>query len=126
MSDTFCPLLYAGIATDPSGGYRPCCRFDWPLKVSHGPLEEYSNSDMFKKMEQQFLNGEWPKGCSDCVKDEASPLANSKRIREIANYKRKYKQDIDIEHLKTNKYDLIDLRLSNKCNLGCLTCNPRS
>lgn len=124
MSDTFCPLLYAGIATDPSGGYRPCCRFDWSESF-YGPLEEYSNSDMFKKMERQFLNGEWPKGCSDCVKDEAAH-GNSKRIREIANYKRKYKHDIDIEHLKTNKYDLIDLRLSNKCNLGCLTCNPKA
>jgi organic radical activating enzyme len=124
MSDTFCPLLYAGIATDPSGGYRPCCRFDWSESFS-GPLEEYTNSDMFKKMERQFLNGEWPKGCSDCAKEEPR-TGQSKRIREIANYKRKYKQDIDIEHLKTNKYDLIDLRLSNKCNLGCLTCNPRS
>jgi len=124
MSDTFCPLLYNGIATDPSGGYRPCCRFS-QQESFHGSLDDYKTSDMYKKMEHEFLNGIWPKGCADCKTNEARN-GQSKRLREITNYKSKYKHDIDIDHLQSIKYDLVDLRLSNKCNLGCLSCNPKS
>ena len=80
---------------------------------------------MYKKLEQDFLTGVWPKGCIDCEKNEERN-GQSKRLREIANYKSKYKQELDLNHLKSIKYDLVDLRLSNKCNLGCLSCNPKS
>jgi len=120
-----CPLVYSGIATDPSGGYRPCCRFD-QLHSFHGSLEEYKQSDLWKEIETDFQNNKFHKGCWDCEKNE-NANGNSKRLREISNYKAKYKKDnIDLEHLKTVGYDLIDLRLSNKCNLGCATCNPKS
>lgn len=120
-----CPLIYNGIATDPSGGYRPCCRYD-QLHSFHGVLEEYRQSDVWKNIEQEFLNGKFHKGCWDCEKNEKAN-GNSKRLREIENYKKKYKKDkLDLNHLKTVGYDLIDLRLSNKCNLGCVTCNPKS
>lgn len=124
MSDTFCPLLYTGIATDPSGGYRPCCRFR-QTDSFRGSLSDYKSSEMYKKLEQDFLTGVWPKGCIDCEKNEERN-GQSKRLREIANYKSKYKQELDLNHLKSIKYDLVDLRLSNKCNLGCLSCNPKS
>lgn len=120
-----CPLVYNGIATDPSGGYRPCCRYD-QLYSFHGSLQEYKSSDLWKEMEQDFLNGKFFKGCWDCEKNEKAN-GSSKRLREIENYKSKYKKDkIEVDHLKTIGYDLIDLRLSNKCNLGCVTCNPKS
>ena len=123
-SKTFCPLLYNGIATDPSGGYRPCCRFH-QSESFRGSLDDYKSSDMYKKIEQEFLTGVWPKGCLDCKENEERN-GESKRLREISNYKNKYNQDIDLGHLQSIKYDLVDLRLSNKCNLGCLSCNPKS
>lgn len=120
-----CPLIYNGIATDPSGGYRPCCRYD-QLYSFHGSLQEYKTSKLWKEMEQDFLNDKFHKGCWDCEKNEKAN-GSSKRLREIENYKSKYKKDnIELDHLKTIGYDLIDLRLSNKCNLGCVTCNPKS
>lgn len=120
-----CPLVYNGIATDPSGGYRPCCRFD-QLHSFHGTLEDYQKSTLWKEIEQDFINGKFHIGCSDCEKNEKAN-GNSKRIREIENYKKKYKKDeLDLNHLRQVGYDLIDLRLSNKCNLGCLMCNPKS
>ena len=120
-----CPLVYNGIATDPSGGYRPCCRYDQRYSF-HGKLEDYKTSKLWKEIEEDFLNGKFHKGCWDCEKNEAAN-GNSKRVREIVNYQAKYKKDdLDLEHLKTLGYDLIDVRLSNKCNLGCVTCNPKS
>ena len=117
-----CPLVYNGIATDPSGGYRPCCRFD-TLYSFNGPLKDYRKSDIWKEIESDFLDGKFHKGCWNCVMDEKAN-GNSKRVREIIAYESKYKKNVDIEHLKTIDYDLIDLRLSNKCNLGCVVCNP--
>lgn len=119
-----CPLVYNGIATDPSGGYRPCCRFD-ELYSFYGPLKDYRKSNTWKEIESVFLNGKFHKGCWNCKVDEKAK-GNSKRTREIKSYEAKYKKDIDLAHLKTIGYDLIDLRLSNKCNLGCITCNPKS
>ena len=120
-----CPLIYNGIATDPSGGYRPCCRFD-QLHSFIGPIGEYRSSKLWKSLEEDFLNDKFPLGCWDCEKNEKAN-GNSKRLREVANYKAKYKKDsLDNQHLKNIGYDLIDLRLSNKCNLGCITCNPKS
>ena len=120
-----CPLIYNGIATDPSGGYRPCCRFD-QLHSFIGPIGEYRSSKLWKSLEDDFLNDKFPLGCWDCEKNEDAN-GSSKPLREVSNYKAKYKKDsLDNEHLKNIGYDLIDLRLSNKCNLGCITCNPKS
>ena len=120
-----CPLIYNGIATDPSGGYGPCCRFDQRYSF-HGKIKQYRTSELWKRIEKDFLDDKFHPGCWDCEKNEDAN-GTSKRLREIRNYKAKYKKDnLDTDHLKNIGYDLIDLRLSNKCNLGCLTCNPKS
>mgnify|MGYP001337158740 CR=1 FL=1 len=124
MTELICPLVYNGIATDPSGGYRPCCRFHTKDSF-RGPLEEYRSSKIWKGIENDFLNNKWPVGCFDCEKNEQRS-GSSKRIRELKNYKSKHKKEATIIDLQTKKYDLVDLRLSNKCNLGCMSCNPKS
>ena len=94
-----CPLIYNGIATDPSGGYRPCCRFD-QLHSFHGKIGEYRSSNLWKSLEDDFLNDKFPPGCWDCEKNEDAN-GTSKRLREVSNYKAKYKKDsLDNEHLK--------------------------
>jgi len=125
MSDIICPLVYNGIATDPSGGVRPCCVFDQKYNY-RGSVAEYKDSNLWKEIEQDFLNGKYHVGCHHCERQDSAG-SSSKRTREVRNYLEKYKRDtVDLEHLKSIGYDLIDLRLSNKCNLSCITCNPKS
>jgi len=125
MYNTMCPLIYNGIATDPSGGVRPCCIFDQKYNF-RGDVKDYKLSKEFQEIESAFLAGGYHPGCHHCERLDNNG-ASSKRTREIRNYLHKYKKDkVDWEHIKTVGYDLIDLRLSNKCNLSCITCNPKS
>jgi organic radical activating enzyme len=125
MSDKICPLVYTGIATDPSGGVRPCCVFDQKYNY-RGSIAEYKDSKIWKEVEKDFLDGKYHPGCHHCERQDSAG-SSSKRTREVQNYKAKYNRDtLDIEHMKSIGYDLIDLRLSNKCNLKCVSCNPKS
>ena len=125
MSDKICPLVYTGIATDPSGGVRPCCVFDQRYNY-RGKIATYKDSKIWKEVEKDFLDGKYHPGCHHCERQDGVN-SSSKRTREIQNYKAKYKRDtLDVEHMKSIGYDLIDLRLSNKCNLKCVSCNPKS
>ncbi len=125
MSETICPLVYTGIATDPSGGIRPCCIFDQKYNY-RGNIANYKDSKIWKEVEKDFLDGKYHPACHHCERQDGAN-SESKRTREIRNYKWKYKRDtLDIEHMKSIGYDLIDLRLSNKCNLMCISCNPKS
>ena len=124
-NNTLCPLVYNGIATDPSGGVRPCCVFDQRYNF-RGDVKDYRSSKRWKEIENDFLQGKYHPGCHHCERQDKAG-SSSKRTREIQNYKEKYKKDsLDLDHLKSIGYDLIDLRLSNKCNLSCISCNPKS
>ena len=83
MSDIICPLVYNGIATDPSGGVRPCCVFDQKYNY-RGNVAEYKDSDLWKEMEQDFLNGKYHVGCHHCERQDSAG-SSSKRTREVRN-----------------------------------------
>ena len=83
MTELICPLVYNGIATDPSGGYRPCCRFHTKHSF-RGPLEEYRSSKIWKGIESDFLNNKWPLGCFDCEKNEQKQARPEGQARQAA------------------------------------------
>ena len=116
MSNTYCPLIHNGLATSPTGGYRPCCIFDekWLVRTS---LDDYKDSKIYKDILIAESEGKWHPGCNLCETRE-SHGADSKRLREINNLK-------DIE-LRNDKIYLLDLRLGNKCNMACLSCSPKN
>lgn len=118
ISPNFCIAPWAGIATSPRGGFKPCC---W---MSHedsytGPISRYTNSDYLERIKNQFLKGEYPKECKSCKMHDDLGIS-SKRIVEnkkwaaLGNGWNNYHQ---------SKLQFIDLRLSNICNLGCITCS---
>lgn len=125
MSKTaMCPLVYTGIATSPMGTVRPCCVFEH-AHAFNGSVSEYRTSELWNDIEKSFLNGEFHPGCSHCELQEKAGADNKMR-REIKNFKSKYNKEPTVKNLKEVGYDYIDLRLSNTCNLGCLSCNPNS
>lgn len=122
ISPSMCIMPWIGLATDASGGIRSCC---WMEAITDkkflGDPKEYKSSEYLKEIKQTFLNGEYPSTCHRCKQDDRENLI-SKRKRENAEWESKnnnwnYLQD---------DFSVIDLRLSNVCNLGCVMCGPKS
>lgn len=123
ISRNFCIMPWIGVATDPRGGVHPCCWMDPDKKyMFNGDVKDYQNSDYLSSYKESFLKGEWPEACKRCEVNEVNGL-NSKRIRE--NYLWQNNNKGNWNELPTD-FSLIDLRLSNVCNLGCISCIPKS
>lgn len=144
LSKTFCPLPWTHLATHPHGSVTLCCESDMTNRASESqnlPREfitlhntEYDfdkimNSDLFKQIRKDMLDGKQPAPCAKCYKLEE--LGNeSKRTRDtnLLDF------SIDDAHSITQadgtldkvSFEFIELRLGNICNLACRSCNPQS
>ena len=144
LSKTFCPLPWTHLATHPHGSVTLCCESDMTNRASESqnlPREfitlhntEYNfnkimNSDLFKQVRKDMLEGKQPAPCSKCYKLEE--LGNeSKRTRDT--------KLLDFSLTDANlitqpdgtltevNFEFIELRLGNICNLACRSCNPQS
>jgi organic radical activating enzyme len=87
------------------------------------------NSDSFKAVRKQMLNGEEPEPCKGCYRKEEKGL-QSKRVRESKNFPtmtEELARTITQEDGSiTPRIEFVELRLGNICNLRCVTCNPLS
>jgi len=122
ISPNMCIMPWIGLSTSTGGGIHPCC---WMESLNYekyrGSAKDYKKSEYLKNLKNQFLNGKWPKECAKCEKQEAMGN-NSKRIRENHLWLQKNK---DWDSLPED-FSYIELRLSNVCNLGCISCNSKS
>jgi organic radical activating enzyme len=92
-------------------------------------IETHMNSDYFKEIRLEMLEGKEPVACKRCYDEERKGI-ESKRTYESKIY-RDY--DPDYASRLTSKdgsipMDLrfVELRLGNVCNVRCRTCNPAS
>ncbi|WP_372653432.1 twitch domain-containing radical SAM protein [Halobacteriovorax sp.] len=142
MSCTFCPLPWTHLSTHPIGEVSLCCIADHTnslgsaknhndsqtLSLNNTDINSIINSDSFKEARLKMLNGERPKACMVCYKNE-DKKALSRRQEEVD------KKMFTIEDAKSITLpdgeipvtlQNLELRLGNKCNLKCTTCNPAS
>ena len=79
MSKTFCILPWMHLATNASGNLRVCCNSipgqnfitkedGTPFKLNKDNLEEAWNSEVYKKIRKQMLDGERPEMCTRCFR----------------------------------------------------------
>tara|TARA_R110000796_G_scaffold35758_1_gene91694 strand:- start:3416 stop:4510 length:1095 start_codon:yes stop_codon:yes gene_type:complete len=99
------------------------------LNNSTYDFEKIMNSDMFKQVRKDMLDGKMPSPCSKCYKLEA--LGNeSKRTRDtsLLEFSLQDAQRITQSDgtLTEVNFEFIELRLGNICNLACRSCNPQS
>ena len=130
MTDTFCILPWMHLAINSSGNYRVCCNSTptknfitkedgTPYKIYKDGIHEVWNSDVYKKIRKEFLNGDRPEMCERCFREED---ANIKSARQGWNEQWMFDYKKTTTPPLTIKY--IDLRLGNLCNLKCRMCNP--
>ena len=132
-SSTFCVMPWNSIATNASGNYRVCCnstpgknfilgKDGKAMKITKAKPSEVWNSDTYKKIRTEMLEGQQPDMCERCFKEEATGIKsarqnwNDKWYDETKEYA--VESSLDIEY--------VDLRLGNLCNLKCRMCNPYS
>jgi sulfatase maturation enzyme AslB (radical SAM superfamily) len=133
-SPTFCVMPWIQLATTTTGRLRVCCHCDTSASSIKKPdgsyyhlgkdsISEAWNSDFYKKIRQEFLDGKEPEMCAGCFKKEKSGI---KSMRQTFNKVWLEGRKITIEKTTTPPLapKLLDLRLGNICNLKCRPCNP--
>lgn len=135
-----CSLPFTHLATHPHGGVTLCCISDHTnaasnartkgkiLNINSDSIDSVMNSDFYKEVRLQMVNGVEPKACTRCYDEERKGI-KSKRLEENERYLENSKVVID-SMLPDGTIDVdfrfIELRLGNICNLRCRTCNPAS
>lgn len=124
MSDKKCILAFTALYVAPNGDVRPCCiskPFKNPVKwKENSTIEEMYNSEQFKQLRKDMVDGIEPDTCDYCFK-RGHNLRNSWN----QNWKDKL-NDINLynEDYSINKLQYLDIRYSNLCNFKCRMCAP--
>ena len=127
-NNTICGATYGSVSTDTMGRLRPCCTINSPLKDSNvqpyridkiGDLERFWSSDIMKEIRKAGIEGKWHKLCYRCEDQEQG---GSFSQRQLYNYLLPKNATINpIPDIK-----MLNLLLSNKCNMKCRMCSPKN
>jgi MoaA/NifB/PqqE/SkfB family radical SAM enzyme len=121
---TFCILPFVHLYAQPDGEVKPCCiagGFENKQSLREKSIEEIYNSDDFKQLRSDMMNGVRNKICDVCYKKEDSGESsprnnfNSNEIWEMPEVNEDYSVPLQFQH--------IDIRFSNLCNFKCRMCN---
>ena len=145
MSNTYCPLPWIHLGTHPHGGVTPCCISDMTagknrarnysdskdqfLNLNEHSIDAHMNSDYYKQIRLEMLEGQKPAACMRCYDEESKGMV-SKRVYEQSQYPSKdhrwASSVTDTSGYVHTDLVFVELRLGNVCNVQCRTCNPAS
>ncbi len=122
---TFCILPFTSMSNTNSGDYRVCCdSFGFGPNIQTDDAEQVWNSDYYKQLRLDLINGIQNKNCESCWKVEANN-GYSMRKNENGHYSEDAIQEIignvTAGHINTLP-TLFDFKLGNLCNLKCIMC----
>jgi len=122
--DNFCYAPWSGLEIMQSGKILPCCKFmdeyyDRRYNITQDTVDDYRNSKYLAEIKQEFLNGQWPRGCERCKLEEESHI-KSKRQLDYDRWQDKY-ATYDIN---SNECLSLGIAFGNTCNLKCIICHP--
>lgn len=125
-----CILPFTGMHIHTDGMLAPCCMY----KSSFDPTEKKYNirefdqwqTDVATKLQQQFLNGTTPKGCSVCF-NTTKEITSGLRYWSTDRFFDLRKIPIGEEKFAPTEHpSWLDLKFGNFCNLKCIMCHPES
>lgn len=114
----------------PNGNALLCCMSDSSVpfgNVKNNTLEEILNSDLYKKVRRQMLNGEKPDVCSRCYELETTADTHTLRKNSLQNFSEflhLFDETNDDGSINEFKMRYMDVRFSNLCNMKCRSCGP--
>ncbi|MCC7403384.1 MAG: radical SAM protein [Bdellovibrionales bacterium] len=129
-NSTFCVLPWLQVGVRPSGRVRIC---PWiravlhdeqgkPLNVAQADWSRLLASSDLEKIKHKMLRGERVEACVRCYDLEATGN-QSKRLVELRAHQESIAQVLEGQ---VTQPQILELRLGNKCNLGCISCSPDS
>lgn len=116
----FCILPFTHVSTRPGGEVLPCCRYLGEVgNIRSNTLEEIWNGTQMTVLRTSMLADKRTAGCTLCWEVEDS---GGMSMRQSMNDIREY--DIKPAVAMDFKIPVIELKLSNLCNLRCRMCKP--
>lgn len=115
----FCILPWVHLQMSPNGKIHSCCQTTFRQSLGDAntqTLEEVWKGDAFEQLRKRMLNDERIEECKLCYLHEE---LGHHSLRTLSN--EEY-SDVDTSVLRNPIY--LDLRLDNKCNFKCRSCNP--
>jgi sulfatase maturation enzyme AslB (radical SAM superfamily) len=111
----------------PDGRAFPCCHSKTEYPIGHlkeNSMEEVWNSQQYKNIRKNMLEGKPCRECSNCYEHEKSGFVSgrnsaNKHFGHHINLIDKTTSDGNFDDFKLRYYDI---RFSNLCNMSCRTC----
>jgi len=142
---SFCILPWTSAAIGSNGDVVPCCLWQQSSRqrsyakehnievatVDNG-IEAARNSELFRKVREQMLNGEKPSGCEYCWNQESNKhfneLVNSNKKTHLRVYRHQEYADFSKTDYDINPLPLkfLETAVSRTCNFACVMCGPGS
>jgi len=127
--DTFCPFPFTHLNMWMDGRVKPCCvakDYIPGVNIFEDGLEKSYNSEGYKKLRVDMMNGKENKLCSGCYDSEKGGAYS---YRNELNDRYSHLKDDLLDKTKSDgetelSFKHLDLRPSNICNLKCRTCSP--
>jgi len=132
MNKAFCILPFIHFNGYMDGTAKPCCDSQKPftdIDLKSTNIDDAFNSDEYKKLRLDMINGVENKYCSACYDLEKQDIKSSRNKWNEHHFEKIEKLNKKYFTKKSFKGDIkpdfisLDLRPSNICNFKCRTCN---
>ena len=117
--DTLCPLPWMHLVVTNLGEIGPCCYSSEILgHITQHQMQDVFHSKSMQQIRWQMTQGEKPKSCELCFKQEAHNQ-RSPRHHMLGLYQKQLLSTYIVDP----KIRSLDLKLGNTCNFKCKICN---
>jgi MoaA/NifB/PqqE/SkfB family radical SAM enzyme len=126
--ETFCIKPFTEICNTPTGGVKLCCNSDSVVNsrdVNGRTLADiFFNDQKISDIRKKILAGEKIPACSRCYSDEKI-IGKSMRIERSSSLEKNFPDSFEkiVNHGHVELLTM-DVKFGNKCNLGCVMCEP--
>jgi len=125
-SKTFCPHAWLSATHTNGGFYKPCCRFTRMGEDNTWGLSQEQNNQILNHIRRDMIAGKSPAHCLNCWREESKNMDSLRTLTLKQSWWRPYENDINQtpQDGSWNQSPIyLDLKLGNKCNLGCVMCH---
>lgn len=125
---TFCIMPFIHTSTTTNGDFRLCCRSTKIWDIENISLKELWNHSKYNEVRKNLRLGIKDPHCNACWKMEENNITS---LRQAQNFERikKYGHLVAAWYNNNKKADyeipIVELKLSNLCNLKCRMCWPK-
>ena len=125
QSNSFCILPFTHMATKTYGDVKLCCR-SMPIgNVKEQTLSSIWNSDRYKQVRKDMLDGERPAECNICWNQEdVGVISMRQRFNDMRQDQLNHLEKCSDDYAMPFEIPVLELKLSNLCNLKCRMCHP--